>query len=85
MPLPYAQLESPAWRSLAGAAVKLWLELHTRFNGSTNGRVTLSYSTFRDRCSRGSGPINLSMPKFALRDEADVSRRADTSTFSETS
>ena len=33
LPLPYAQLESAAWRSLSGAAVRLWLELHTRYNG----------------------------------------------------
>ena len=44
VPLPYSQLKSPAWRSLSGNAVKLWLELHTRFNGSNNGRLTLSYA-----------------------------------------
>lgn len=43
-PLPYAQLKSPAWRSLSGAAVKVWLELHTRFNGGNNGKLTLSYA-----------------------------------------
>ncbi|TMM50734.1 MarR family transcriptional regulator [Sulfitobacter sabulilitoris] len=42
IPLPYAQLKSAAWRSLSGAAVKVWLELHTRFNGSNNGNVRLS-------------------------------------------
>ena len=40
--LPYAQIKSPAWRSLSGAAVRLWLELHTRFNGGNNGAVRLS-------------------------------------------
>lgn len=44
VPLPYSQLRSPAWRSLSGPAAKLWLELHTRFNGSNNGRLTLSYA-----------------------------------------
>ncbi|MDG1430996.1 MAG: helix-turn-helix domain-containing protein [Paracoccaceae bacterium] len=44
MPLPYSQLRSPAWRSLGGAAVRVWLELHTRFNGSNNGTVRLSYA-----------------------------------------
>lgn len=44
LPLPYAQLKSEAWRSLSGAAVRLWLELHTRFNGSNNGAQTLSYA-----------------------------------------
>ncbi|MEP2769017.1 MAG: helix-turn-helix domain-containing protein [Paracoccaceae bacterium] len=35
-------LKSPAWRSLSGAAVKVLLELHTRFNGGNNGNVRLS-------------------------------------------
>ena len=35
-------LRSDAWRSLSGAAVKVWLELHTRFNGGKNGALHLS-------------------------------------------
>lgn len=41
-PMPYAVLRSPAWRSLSGAAVKLFFELHTRYNGGNNGKITLS-------------------------------------------
>lgn len=44
LPLPYGQLKSDAWRSLSGAAVRLWLELHTRYNGGNNGALTLSYA-----------------------------------------
>ena len=44
VPLYYSFLRSPAWRSLSGAAVKVWLELHTRFNGGNNGKLTLSYN-----------------------------------------
>ena len=44
VPLPYTQLKSPAWRDLSGPAVKLWLELHTRFNGGNNGKLTLSFA-----------------------------------------
>lgn len=40
--LPYAIIQSPAWRSLSGAAIKVWLELHTRFNGGNNGKLFLS-------------------------------------------
>jgi len=40
--LPYAILKSPAWRSLSGASVKVWCELHTRYNGGNNGTVRLS-------------------------------------------
>lgn len=41
-PLPYAMLHSPAWRSLSGPAVKVFLELRTRFHGANNGRLVLS-------------------------------------------
>jgi hypothetical protein len=40
--LPYAMLHSPAWRSLSGSAVKVFLELRTRFHGANNGRLILS-------------------------------------------
>ena len=40
--MPYAILKSRAWRSLSGAAVKVFFELHTRFNGGNNGKITLS-------------------------------------------
>jgi len=40
--VPYAMLKSKAWRSLSGAAAKVWLELHTRYNGGNNGNVRLS-------------------------------------------
>lgn len=40
--LSYPLLRSPAWRSLSGAAVKVWIELRTRYGGANNGRLTLS-------------------------------------------
>lgn len=40
--LHYGLLKSAAWRSLPGAAVKVWFELHTRYNGGNNGNVRLS-------------------------------------------
>lgn len=33
---------SEAWRSLGGAAIKVWIELHTRFHGGNNGKLNLS-------------------------------------------
>ncbi|MBX3499618.1 MAG: SEL1-like repeat protein [Alphaproteobacteria bacterium] len=35
-------LHSPAWRGLSGPAVKVWLELRSRFTGGNNGQLTLS-------------------------------------------
>lgn len=42
VPLPYSMLRHPAWRSLGGAAVKVWLELRSRYDGVNNGRLGLS-------------------------------------------
>lgn len=40
--LSYQMARSPAWRSLSGAAVKVFLEIRCRFNGGNNGALTLS-------------------------------------------
>lgn len=56
-PLSYAMLKSPAWRSLSGAAVKVFLELHTRFNGSNNGAVRLSYSEAAEALGLGKATV----------------------------
>ena len=42
VPLTYPTLRSHAWRSLSGAAVKVWLEIRSRFNGANNGKLSLS-------------------------------------------
>jgi hypothetical protein len=56
-PLPYAQLKSEAWRSLSGAAVKVWLELHTRYNGSNNGKVHLSLNEAAENLRLGKATV----------------------------
>jgi len=33
---------SPAWRSLSGGAIKVWVELRSRFWGGNNGDLSLS-------------------------------------------
>ena len=40
-------------RSLSGAAVRLWLELHTRYSGGNNGTLTLSYTEGRRSARNG--------------------------------
>ena len=42
VPIPYPMAQSPAWRSLSGQAVKVYVELHSRYNGSNNGDLSLS-------------------------------------------
>jgi biotin operon repressor len=39
--LPYYMLKSEAWRSLKGNSVRIYLELHMRFNGKNNGMLYL--------------------------------------------
>lgn len=56
-PLSYAMLKSDAWRSLSGAAVKLFLELHTRFNGSNNGALRLSYAEAAEALGMGKATV----------------------------
>ena len=43
LPISYVMANSPAFRSLSGAALKVFIELRTRFNGRNNGRLTLSW------------------------------------------
>lgn len=57
LPLPYAQLKSEAWRTLSGAAVRLWLELHTRYNGGNNGRLTLSFAEASEALGMGKATV----------------------------
>ncbi len=57
LPLPYAQLKSAAWRSLSGSAVRLWLELHTRYNGGNNGTLTLSYAEAGETLGMGKATV----------------------------
>ncbi len=57
VPLPYGLLKSAAWRSLSGAAVKLFLELHTRFHGSNNGQVRLSLNEAVEALGLGKATI----------------------------
>lgn len=42
LPIPYTMARSTAWRSLSGPAIKVWIELRTRFDGNNNGKLSLS-------------------------------------------
>lgn len=42
VPLGYLMLQSPAWRSLSGAAAKVFPEIRSRYNGGNNGKLSLS-------------------------------------------
>jgi len=55
--VPYAMLKSEAWRSLSGSALKVWFELHTRFNGGNNGRVYLSFNEAAENLGMGKATV----------------------------
>jgi Fic family protein len=38
----FPMAHSDAWRSLSGAAAKVWVELRTRYHGNNNGQLRLS-------------------------------------------
>lgn len=42
IPLPYVTLHHPAWRDLSGAAIKVFLELRSRYDGQNNGQLFVS-------------------------------------------
>lgn len=44
VPLGYPMLHSEAWRSLSGGAIKVFLELRSRYNGENNGKLCLSFT-----------------------------------------
>jgi biotin operon repressor len=57
-PLPYAMLQSPAWRSLSGAAVKVYLEVRCRFHGANNGNLSLSLDQAADLLGLGKATVH---------------------------
>lgn len=48
MPLPYNLTRSAAFRRLSGNALKVFIEIRSRFNGVNNGRLSLSYQDAAD-------------------------------------
>ncbi|MCE7999082.1 MAG: helix-turn-helix domain-containing protein [Rhodobiaceae bacterium] len=40
--LPYRMAQHPVFRGLSGNALKIWIELRCRYNGSNNGKLFLS-------------------------------------------
>jgi predicted transcriptional regulator len=55
--IPYVMARSPAWRSLKGNSVKVYIELHSRFNGGNNGDLSLSYREAQTLLSIGRSTI----------------------------
>ena len=65
VPMPYTILKSAAWRSLSGAAVKVWFELHSRFHGGNNGKLTLSLNEATHALGIGKGTAQRAFQELA--------------------
>lgn len=66
-PMSYALLKSPAWRSLSGAAVKVFFELHTRFHGGNNGRIHLSMNEAAAALGLGKATVQRAFDELQLK------------------
>ncbi len=53
VPIPHTMVRSDAWRSLSGAAAKVYIELRARYNGANNGDLSLSYREAADYLGLG--------------------------------
>lgn len=51
-------LQAPAWRSLSGAAVKVFLEVRCRFHGANNGSLSLSLEQAADLLGLGKATVH---------------------------
>jgi hypothetical protein len=55
--LPYELLNSEAWRTLSGPAIKVFFELRTRFHGGNNGKLHLSLQEAADLLGLGKATV----------------------------
>ncbi len=55
--IDYSFLKSDAFRQLSGPAVKIFLEFRSRYNGSNNGRITLSWDEITHLLAMGKSTV----------------------------
>ena len=60
----YPIARSVAWRSLGGAAVKVWIELHTRYHGGNNGKLNLSLDEAARALGLGKATVDRALMEF---------------------
>jgi len=59
--------DSPAFRTLPSAALKLWVDLRTQFRGGNNGNISAALSTLRHRGWRSSDTLNNALRELLTR------------------
>jgi DNA-binding transcriptional MocR family regulator len=84
--LPYAMLKSDAWRSLNGSAIKVLLELHTRFHGANNGEMFISLKEAANNLKMGKATVHAAFAEleakgFIVTNSKGTFTKGDASTF----
>lgn len=74
VPIPYNMARSIAWRSLSGPAVKVYIELRSRFNGFNNGELSLSMDEAKHLLGLGKSTIARALKDLAERGFIAVTR-----------
>jgi DNA-binding HxlR family transcriptional regulator len=75
MTISYPMAQSEPWRSLSGAALKVWIELRTRFNGGNNGRLTLSLDEAARLLHMGKATVARALKELEAKGFAKMTRR----------
>ncbi len=71
----YAMAQSPAWRSLSGAALKVWVELRCRFNGRNNGQLSLSWDEAARLLGLGKGTVGRAFAELEAKGFIKMTKR----------
>ncbi len=65
VPIPYTMARSSAWRNLSGPAVKVWVELRSRFNGRNNGDLSLGLNEGARLLGLGKSTVHRALQELA--------------------
>ena len=65
--LPYTMVESKAFKELSCTAVRIFIELKKRFNGSNNGHIFLSIREAKKICHAGQRSVSRAFEDLVLK------------------
>lgn len=73
VPIPYSMARSDAFRTLSGPALKVWVEIRSRYNGYNNGQLSLSYQEAADLLHLSKSTVRRAFEE--LEDRGFIKRR----------
>ena len=71
----HVMAQSSAWRSLGGAALKVWVELRCRFNGRNNGQLSLSWDEAARLLGLGKGTVGRAFAELEEKGFIEMTKR----------